>query len=545
MVQIARINSSQKEALRDFFAQQKWPRNKTFPRENGDQDLDKKLKEIGLDKHREKASRQLAQWKKEYYDYGSVTFDVNKSTAREIARSHMVGVVPHEFVKETLRHMLGIHEDKCTHYKNLKYYLLLRGDEVKHLLEFVMETTVLLELFSQILKLYENLLVKVFPSKLVAVNDATLDFNHERQEKTTGTDAFCTAFLTIMELLAKDFFPSVSFEERKVEWIKLFAMIESCLYDCWAIRNFKARLEPIEIPESSNNHPSSNMVIAYVCGWILSCLKTHKGMKRSADRRRMQPVASDFFKQHSVCKDEAAKSGVPTGYFNGKGKQGNLLHYPSLGFFKFLCLVESAYMHNYNLRMLSSYADGSLIRAINGELHKNSRVRRQFVSLCTAFTEEGEEIAFLLKYILEKFRNMRLKYLGKSHKGLIAKGSDRLDKGALRTRVLVAVKPESKKRKSAQIDTTTKSTSSQQVSVVVPCFDFEDDESETEDSDDDTTSEDKIGTAYNKAALQMRSDLEEGLELEESEDDQDASDEELIYYSDDSSISENDQIAIT
>lgn len=233
---------------------------------------------------------------------------------------------------------------------------------------------------------------------------------------------------------------SYSDERKNQEWMKLYLALDQSLEWCWRVENFCKQREPITIPEAPTINESSKSVVSFVGGWIVSCLKTKKGLKRKC-MRPTHSFVDTFVRHNSVTETEATADGLPLGYIHRKMKQREKLHYPSLPFYNFLCRVESTYSKNYTLKNLLSHNDGNLLREIAKALLSNESIKRDFLKLFPSTPsppDPSSQVQKVFEYVLTKYRNMRIKYIGKSHQAMRKRGEDRFEKASLRTRVAVA-----------------------------------------------------------------------------------------------------------
>ncbi len=83
----SRITKDATEKLRQFFTNNSWPRNKPLPKANGDSNVDKIIKELGLE--RSQVSRQLAKWKKDTYDKAQLGLLAGSENIKEIIEQNM------------------------------------------------------------------------------------------------------------------------------------------------------------------------------------------------------------------------------------------------------------------------------------------------------------------------------------------------------------------------------------------------------------------------------------------------------------------------
>ena len=94
-----RISKAAIEALFEYFAKMKWPRNKNLPKQNGDSTLDKIIQTYGL--QRRQASYQLRKWKGMTYEHTQVELVVRPEEI-EKSISECMSTKTDEFVRSIL-----------------------------------------------------------------------------------------------------------------------------------------------------------------------------------------------------------------------------------------------------------------------------------------------------------------------------------------------------------------------------------------------------------------------------------------------------------
>ena len=336
--------------------------------------------------------------------------------------------------------------------------------------------------------------------------------------------------------------------EREEEWKLLFLNVYQAIYHCWKVLNFECQQLSIVVPEQATVHDSSKEVIAYVGGWILACLGKKKGLQRDKAMRAIHSSVEAFRLHNALNADQAKLANIPVTYIETRQMIKGKLQYPSKVFFQFLCHLEATYMQNYNYKMMVSYADGSLLKAIYDALLESPHISGLFKALCPDSVrfdkEDKQSVGYkIFRYVVKKYRNMRVKYFGKSHRAWSKKGEDRYEKGALRLRVAVI----SEKRK-VKSDPGESNSEARDLDVQV---DFVDESGAVvdcdEDSDDDEDSNDLGALAFEEANNEIiRRRYKRALEaatddfgnLDDSEDDSEDDD----LESDDMINSESQQV---
>ena len=110
-------------------------------------------------------------------------------------------------------------------------------------------------------------------------------------------------------------------------------------------------------------------------------------------------------------------------------------------YFEFICFVDSTYLHNLTLEMMMAYAHGDLINVIKRHMLDNKHVMVKFrFQYNNDSVYSKSECQKLLKYIFERYANMRGTYFAKHLKGTTNSNINKVvDSQAIRTRVLNAV----------------------------------------------------------------------------------------------------------
>ena len=81
---------------------------------------------------------------------------------------------------------------------------------------------------------------------------------------------------------------------------------------------------------------------------------------------------------------------------------------------EFICFVESTYLHNLTIEMITVCAHGNLINVIKNYLMDNKDIMVKFTTLCNNDSAYNKiECQDLLRYILERYANMRGTYSAK------------------------------------------------------------------------------------------------------------------------------------
>ena len=106
-------------------------------------------------------------------------------------------------------------------------------------------------------------------------------------------------------------------------------------------------------------------------------------------------------------------------------------------YFEFICFVESTFLSNLNLKMMMAYADGNLVHETKAQLLTNNITITKFNDLCNRDEAlRGEEAEQIMKYIVDRYTNMRGTYIVKFLKVTGNRSDDRLvDAQATRTKV--------------------------------------------------------------------------------------------------------------
>jgi len=132
-----RITKEAKAKLRQFFKENKWPRNRTLPKANGDPTVDKIIKDLGLE--RSQVTRQLAQWKKATYDNSQLQLLTDSGSIVTMINENM-SMGKQEFVDNFLGLMIDGEEiDGNANTTNLIQSLDLQPDKElkKEALKFI------------------------------------------------------------------------------------------------------------------------------------------------------------------------------------------------------------------------------------------------------------------------------------------------------------------------------------------------------------------------------------------------------------------------
>ena len=211
-------------------------------------------------------------------------------------------------------------------------------------------------------------------------------------------------------------------------------LLHNLLFMSWSFSAVDSERTPITVPRENLVGKYARVVIYYVAGWTLYSMSRAKTVAR--EKRKMY---FGFVQDNRMERDEANEASLPTSLVERRKRMAKM--YASSEYFDFICFIESIFLSNLTLEMMMAYCDGDLIHEIKVHATSSNEVYEKFASLCKLDPElSKDDRSQLLKYILERYSNMRGTYFVKHIKATGSGNIDRVVDGqATRTRVANAV----------------------------------------------------------------------------------------------------------
>lgn len=366
-----RITKAATEKLRQFFTNNSWPRNRSLPKANGDPNVDKIIKELGLE--RSQVSRQLAKWKKDTYDKAQLELLAESENIKELIEQNM-SMTPTDFVDNFLGLMIDGEEiDGNANTTNLMQSLDIQPEkELKRgALKYIRRNKEHACFKSLTLFLGDliDAMTEELPAMASMISVSEMSFASRRQtDKINRITTWRKAYEDMPSLGDGN----AKFGEEKFAYFGMY--VAECLFFVWIHSAAVADLPPVEIPRVNLVARYSLPVIYYVAGWTLQRVSLAKTVALSKRLKYQQ-----FYPLHNRGFNYAKSNNLPYTLVQMREKKN--LFYVSKEYFEFICLIESIYVKNLTMNMMMAYNDGNLLQIIDGEIYKNEFVREKFFAL--------------------------------------------------------------------------------------------------------------------------------------------------------------------
>ena len=115
-----------------------------------------------------------------------------------------------------------------------------------------------------------------------------------------------------------------------------------------------------------------------------------------------------------------------------------------------ICFVESIYVDNLTLEMMVGHPEGNIIQVIKTHLLKSGEVMLKFDGLCGEGYYSSEEKQLVIKYVMDRYANMRGTYFVKYMSGSQCASATDAQVASLATRTKVITAVASSKAKAEQ-----------------------------------------------------------------------------------------------
>jgi hypothetical protein len=181
------------------------------------------------------------------------------------------------------------------------------------------------------------------------------------------------------------------------------------LFDCWAFSSMEGERPPVTLPEGCLVGKYARPVVYYVAGWTVHSLS--RALTIAKDKRAIYHKCSE---QHNIGEKEAKVQDLPVSLVLKRTNRSLLFCSPE--YFKFICFVESVYLDNLTLEMLVGHPEGNIIQVIKSFILGSDIALKKINDLCSSDDENvysTEEKMLILKYIMDRYANMRGTYFVK------------------------------------------------------------------------------------------------------------------------------------
>lgn len=421
-------NEAKKELFDLFMGPPKFPRNANLPRVGTNKALDLIISKYALT--RDKAARQLRNFKEQEYCHSEITMLVSPDQIRDAINESLSLPIP-EFVNSVLQNIVDcdeaasnsesiifwrvIHDMKEGELKTVQY--LAKNPEHKGV-----------SILAELVHGFTNIAAEVFPNAAAQLPSSELDFLKKRLKQSDTV--FAPRWLEIQSLL-----PTAN-ELSSLEFGFLGMHLEACLFFEWSNASVDTDRPAIEFPAENLVSKYALPVVYYVAGWTLSSVSLAK-----LAARHKRPIFASFASIHCIGRKDAEQANLPISLV--VRRQRKSLSFSNQVYFDFICAIESIYLHNLNLKMMIAYNDGDLLDAINCKIMEDDAINATFSRLYADVIDVQNVVnkKEVLKYILDRYINMRgcwfVRHMRGTQGGTL--GARLVETAATRTKVAHAV----------------------------------------------------------------------------------------------------------
>ena len=426
------ITKAAKLLLREQFVKAKWTLNKGLPKGKGAYpgDLQKIVDQFGL--KREQVRRQLNNYKKEVFGNSKITLTLSPEEIRDKINEGLL-MSNSDFVNETIKKISSKESESSSCFDVEKFAMVL-GDfpiGAHQLLDLWIDLPDNDEriLLARLIEKWIDFACEEFPKTAARISNSELQFLEKfDKQKAIFISQWMERFVSIGGT-------SIKLTEH---WFRYFgSWLHDILFEEWSYCAMDSEKPSVSIPDECLVGKYARPVIYYVAGWTLHSLS--KALTIAQDKRG---VYQRFSTNHCLGADEAKDLDLPVSVVQRRKRWANT--YPTKVYYEFICFVESVYLDNLTLEMMMAHADGDIIHVIKIKLLNSSIAKDRFAIICNNDNNyepfsDGEMMS-LLKYILERYANMRGSYFVKYLKGTTKRSSvDKLVQSqATRTKVVNA-----------------------------------------------------------------------------------------------------------
>ena len=238
-----------------------------------------------------------------------------------------------------------------------------------------------------------------FPKSAARLPDADLKFQVRlRQQKQT----FIHQWMERRDALHGA--DSTSFPTDKYRYFDSFLF--DLMFDCWSLNSMDTERPPVTTPDQCLVVKYARPIVYYVAGWTLYNLSLAWTIARD-----MRPLYCRFVDQHMISKEAAAAEDLPVSLVTKRRTRALL--FSSSDYFDLMCFVESVDVDNLSLEMMMGRPEGKSMQVVKLHLLKSSEVLLKFDGLCGNGCYSSEEKQLLIKYIMDRYANMRGTYFVK------------------------------------------------------------------------------------------------------------------------------------
>lgn len=386
-----RINDDDRAQLHDFFASKDWALNTNLPRGNvyTNSEIGTLATDLGLS--RDQVRTQLANYKESRYGNSQIELLVNADELDEDLRCSLA-METSEFVIKTLKQLLDGDVSGGRDFCNMAKVLDAFPAAARSFVEMLSRSSDHpgVNLLGEAVENFIDSAALMIPKKASGLSNAEVGVQRAILEHKGSIVS------RWIDLVNSD---GVDLERDKAG--RLGQFLFNTTYQAWVRASASAERPPVQIPGKVKLGKYARPVIYYVAGWTL--YSASRALTISVQEREK---FSQFAQRNNTTKEDAEKDNLPIDLVEKRSARRAAKIYASKAYYNFICLVESVYLTNLNIKMIRAYADGDIMDVILGGVLKNKHLESKFRSLCAGDvgTKEQQQI---LKYLMERYANMR------------------------------------------------------------------------------------------------------------------------------------------
>ena len=197
---------------------------------------------------------------------------------------------------------------------------------------------------------------------------------------------------------------------------RLGQYLYNAIYQEWIRTSTDGEHPPVQTPGKVKLGKHARPVSYYVVKWTL--YSASRALVISLQERERNTL-SIFVQRNSTTKEDAEKEKLPINLVKKRTQRAAKM-YALEADYNFICSVKSVYLTNLNIEMIKTDVDSNIMDAILGGIMKNKYLESKFNSLCAddVITKDQQQI---MKYLMERYANMRGTFLSSVSKTIILK----------------------------------------------------------------------------------------------------------------------------
>ena len=379
-----RIDADARAQLHDFFVSKDWALNTNLPRGNVYTNSEIGIVAADLGLSRDQVRTQLANYKESRYGNSQIELLVNADELDEDLCLSL-SMETNEFVTKTMKRLLDGDVSGGRDFSNMAKVLDAFPAAARSFVEILSRSSDHpgVNLLGEAVENFIDSAALMIPKKASGLSNAEVGFQRAILEHKGSIVS------RWIDLVNSD---GVDLERDKAG--RLGQFLFNTTYQAWVRASASAERPPVQIPGKVKLGKYARPVIYYVAGWTL--YSASRALTISLHERE----------KYNTTKEDAEKEKLPINLVEKRSTRRGAKIYASKAYYNFICLVESVYLTNLNIKMIRAYADGDIMDVILGSILKNKHLESKFRSLCAddVGTKEQQQI---LKYLMERYANMR------------------------------------------------------------------------------------------------------------------------------------------